>query len=83
MAIRKLQIYLREDQYELVRRRATAGKSMAEVVREAIDAMFLPDDVAADSFVRHVMAPKPGSGRPYSAAEAKRALHRSPKGPGA
>jgi len=83
MAQRKLQIYLSDDQYNALKRKAVTGKSMAAVVRDMIEASNRLDDPGRDPFYAYVMAERPGSGRPYRAADAKRRLHAKPKGPGA
>jgi hypothetical protein len=83
MAQRKLQIYLSDDQYNALKRKAVTGKSMAAVVRDMIEASNRLDDPSRDPFYAYVMAERPGSGRVYRAADAKRRLHATPKGPGA
>lgn len=80
MALRKLQIYLSDEQYNALKRKAVAGKSMAAVVREMIEAADRLHD--ADPFYRYALAERPGSGRPYRVADAKRRLRGAPKGPG-
>lgn len=76
MENRKLQLYVTEHQYQLLKRRAGAHGSIAAVVREMIDRSVVPSDADADAFVKHVEAAKEGSGRPYSAEEAKNDLYK-------
>ena len=76
MANRKVQLYLTEEQYRLVKQRAGERGSIAQVVRDLIDAAGRPDDPTRDPFYRHVMSEKPGSGRRYTAEGAKRDLYR-------
>jgi hypothetical protein len=79
MANRKVQLYLTEEQYRLVKQRAGERGSIAQVVRDLIDAAGRPDDVAADPFYRHVMTRRTGSGTRYNAERAKRGLYRRPR----
>jgi len=83
MAQRKLQVYLSDDQYNALKRKAVAGKSMAAVVRDMIEAADRLEDPGSDPFYTYVMAKRPGSGPAYRASLAKNRLHRAPKGPGA
>lgn len=76
MAMRKVQLYLTEDQYRFVKQRAGTSGSIAAVVRELIDEAGRPRDYSNDPFFRHVTDSKEGSGRSYSAELAKRQLHR-------
>jgi hypothetical protein len=79
MEMRKLQLYVTERQYRLLKQRAGRRRgSIASVVRELIDRSVLPTEVETDPFFRHVAAPKEGSGQPYEAQEAKRDLYRQP-----
>jgi hypothetical protein len=65
---------------EVSHKRFAAGRrSMAEVVRQLIDAGGRPSDPSSDSFFRHVLEDKAPSGEPYSAEEAKRELYRRPR----
>lgn len=75
--MRKLQLYVTEEQYRFVKQRAGEG-SMAQVVRDLIDAAALPADPRTDPFYRHLTEDRPGSGARYHAEEAKRELHRRP-----
>lgn len=77
METRKLQLYVTERQYRLLRQRAGQQGSIAGVVRDMIDQSTQPTEAQADPFFRHVAAPKEGSGQPYEAQAAKRDLHRS------
>jgi hypothetical protein len=76
MAQRKLQIYVTEEQYRLLKQRAGEKRSIAQTVRDLIDESMLPAAVEDDPFFRHVMEKKRGSGPRYSAEQAKRELHR-------
>lgn len=75
MARRKLQLYITEEQYQLLKQRAGRRGSLAQAVRDLIDASGGPRDVEGDSFYRHLMRPGPGSGKPYAAQDAKRELY--------
>jgi hypothetical protein len=75
---RKLQLYVTEHQYWLLRQRARKQGSIAAVVRGLIDRSLAPSDAEADLFFRHVAAAKEGSGDAYDAVEAKRDLYRRP-----
>ena len=77
METRKLQLYVTERQYRLLRQRAGQQGSIAGVVRDLIDRSAAPAEVETDPFFQHVAAPKDGSGQPYDAQEAKRDLYRS------
>lgn len=76
MATRKVQLYLSEEQYRFIKQRAGERGSLAAVVRELIDAAGRPQEPTADPFYRHLLSPKPGSGRRYAAEQAKRDLYR-------
>lgn len=76
METRKLQLYVTERQYRLLRQRASQRGSIAGVVRDLIDQSAMPADAEADPFFQHVVSPKDGSGQPYEAQEAKRDLYR-------
>lgn len=77
--MRKVQVYLTEEQYRLLRQRAGERGSIAQVVRDLVDGSAAPAEPDADPFFRHVFRPKNGSGRPYSAEKAKRDLYRRPR----
>jgi hypothetical protein len=77
METRKLQLYVTERQYRLLRQRAAQRGSIAGVVRDLIDQSAAPAEVETDPFFQHVAAPKDGSGQTYDAQEAKRDLYRS------
>jgi hypothetical protein len=77
MAMRKLQLYITEEQYQLLKQRAGERRSLAEVVRELIDERV--GDAQSDPFYRYLLAPKKGSGKPYRADAAKRELYRQPQ----
>jgi hypothetical protein len=79
MAQRKVQLYLTEEQYRLVKQRAGERGSIAQVVRDLIDAAGRPGDPKEDPFYRHLMGKRKGSGGPYSAERAKRDLYRRPR----
>jgi hypothetical protein len=79
MASHKLQLYVTEEQYRYLKRCAGDRRSMAEVVRQLIDAAGRPADPSSDSFLRYVLQDKAPSGEPYSAEEAKRELYRRPR----
>jgi hypothetical protein len=74
--MRKVQLYLTEEQYRLLRQRAGERGSVAQVVRDLIDAGFAAQSVEDDPFYQHLSAARPGSGKPYAAEEAKRDLYR-------
>lgn len=78
MSNRKVQIYLTEDQYRLLKQRAGQHGSIAQAVRDLIDRSTRPDDLESDPFYRHLISQKKGSGSRYSAEEAKKRLHRNP-----
>lgn len=75
--MRKLQLYVTDEQYRFVKQRAGEG-SMAQVVRDLIDAAALPEDPRQDPFYRHLAAEGEGSGTAYDADDAKRDLYRRP-----
>ena len=75
METRKLQLYVTERQYRLLKQRAGGQGSIAAVVRDLIDRSAVPTDLKADSFFGHVIKEKDGSGEPYDAHEAKRELY--------
>jgi hypothetical protein len=75
MAMRKVQLYLTEAQYRLLKQRAGKTGSIAQVVRDLVDGTGRPDDPQEDPFFKHVMAPKPASGDATPAGEAKRDLY--------
>jgi Tfp pilus assembly PilM family ATPase len=75
---RKLQLYLTESQYQLLKRWAGERGSLAGVVRDLIDQAATPMDAEADPFFQHVMSDKERGGQPYEAQEAKRALNQRP-----
>lgn len=77
METRKLQLYVTERQYRLLRQRAVQRGSIAGVVRDLIDQSAAPTEVETDPFYQHVAAPKDGSGQAYDAQEAKRDLYRN------
>jgi hypothetical protein len=76
MERRKLQLYVTDHQYRLLKQRAGERGSIAKVVRDLIDQASEPADPASDPFYRHVVSEKTGSGTPYSAEQAKRELYR-------
>ncbi len=78
METRKLQLYVTERQYRLLKQRSATHGSIAAVVRDLIDRSAMPADIEADAFFRHVVAEKNGSGEPYDAREAKRQLYQRP-----
>jgi hypothetical protein len=78
MENRKLQLYVTERQYRLLKQRAHAQGSIAAVVRDLIDQSAMPADLEADSFFRHVIRDKDGSGQRYDAQAAKRELYERP-----
>lgn len=79
MARRKVQLYLTEEQYRFVKQRAGERGSIAQVVRDLIEAAGRPEDPKADPFYEHLLAPKTGSGKRYEAESAKRDLYRRPR----
>lgn len=79
METRKLQLYVTERQYRLLRQRAGERGSIAKVVRDLIDQAETPADPEADPFYRHLMSEKSGSGAPYRAEDTKRELYRDPQ----
>ncbi len=74
--MRKVQLYLSEEQYRFLKQRAGERGSMAAAVRELIDGAGRPAALSADPFYRHIVAEKEGSGRRYDAQRAKRDLYR-------
>lgn len=78
METRKVQLYVTERQYRLLKQRADKRGSIAAVVRDLIDQSAIPADAEADPFFQHVIAEKEGSGEPYDAQEAKRDLYQRP-----
>ncbi len=74
--MRKVQLYLSEEQYRFLKQRAGERGSIAAAVRELIDTAERPADPSADDFYRHVVSSKRGSGRAYGAERAKRELYR-------
>ena len=76
MDTRKLQLYVTERQYRLLKQRAGEQGSIAAVVRDLIDRSSVPADAELDPFLQHVIAEKEGSGEPYDADDAKRDLYR-------
>lgn len=77
--MRKLQLYITEEQYRLLKQRAGELRSIAQVVRELIDKAETPNDPTEDPFYRHVSSRRTGSGRSYRAAEAKKELYERPR----
>lgn len=75
MAMRKVQLYLTEAQYRLLKQRAGKRGSIAQVVRDLVDGAGLPKQPDEDAFVRHVMRAKPGNGDNRPAEEVKRDLY--------
>ena len=75
MADRKVQLYLSEEQYRFLKQRAAERGSIAQVVRDLIEAAVRPEDAGEDPFYRHVVGAKDGSGRAYDAETAKRNLY--------
>ncbi len=78
METRKLQLYVTEDQYQLLKQRAGKHGSIAAVVRELIDRSYQPESTVADPFVEWVRAERQGSGDRSTAEQAKRDLYRKP-----
>lgn len=78
METRKLQLYVTEGQYRLVKQRAGERGTIAAVVRDLIDRSAVPADAEADPFFVHALAEKDGSGEPFDAVEAKRDLYQRP-----
>lgn len=77
--MRKMQLYLTEEQYRLLRQRAGEDGSMARVVRDLIDDATRPKEPTADPFYRRVLGPSEPSGSSYSGERAKRDLYRRPR----
>lgn len=77
--MRKLQLYVTDAQYRLLKQRATERGSIAQVVRDLIDDAGVPADPEVDLFYQHLMSEKPGSDTPYSAEDDKRELYRRPR----
>jgi hypothetical protein len=77
MEMRKLQLYVTQQQYRLLKQRAAERGSIAQVVRDLIDAAGAPADPELDPFYQHLMAEKEGSATAYSAEDAKRELYQS------
>jgi hypothetical protein len=78
MDSRKLQLYVTERQYRLLKQRAGSHGSIAAVVRDLIDRSAMPADLEDDPFFRHLIKEKDGSGERYDAQEAKRELYERP-----
>jgi hypothetical protein len=76
MAMRKVQLYLTEAQYRLLKQRAGKSGSIAQVVRDLVDGTGMPDDPSEDPFIKHVLSDKAPTGDSTSAEEAKRDLYR-------
>lgn len=79
MAMRKVQLYLSEAQYRLLKQRAGDQGSIAQVVRDLIDSAGLPDEPHDDAFFRHVMGVAEGTGDRTPAEQAKRDLYSRPR----
>lgn len=79
MAMRKVQLYLTEEQYRILKQRAGDRGSLAQVVREMVDASKRPTEPTKDPFFRHLMSKKTGSGPSFSAEQAKRDLYKQPR----
>lgn len=63
----RTQLYLDEDQYRWLKRRAGRGQSMAEVVRDLIDeARLRQHPPAQDPFIRYLFDDPPGESAPES-----------------
>lgn len=77
--MRKVQLYLTEEQYRLLKQRAGERGSIAQAVRELIDEAGRPADPTSDPFYRYLMARRKGRGPRYSAERAKRDLYRRPR----
>jgi hypothetical protein len=73
---RKVQLYLTQEQYLLLKQRAGEGGSIAQVVRDLIDTSSMPADPSNDPFYAHVVGRRGGSGRSYDAESAKRELRK-------
>ncbi len=76
--MRKLQLYVTEHQYRLLKQRAGERGSIAGVVRDLIDHAGVPAEPESDPFYRRMVEEKQGSGRSYRAEDAKRELYRRP-----
>jgi hypothetical protein len=79
MAMRKVQLYLSEEQYRLLKQRAESSGSIAQAVRILIDESTVPKDPTSDPFYRHVMSRKKRGGRSFDAEQAKRDLYKQPR----
>ncbi|MEO7817762.1 MAG: hypothetical protein ABIS18_01300 [Actinomycetota bacterium] len=77
--MRKVQIYLSEHQYRLLKQRAGDTGSIAAEVRQLIDGSTRPGDALQDPFYKHLMSKKKGSDKPYDAGQAKRDLYEHPR----
>lgn len=77
--MRKVQLYLSEEQYRLLKQRAGNEGSIAQVVRNLIDESTVPEDPVSDPFYRHVVSRKKRGGRPFDAGQAKRDLYQGPR----
>jgi hypothetical protein len=77
--MRKVQLYLTEEQYRFLKQRAASRTSLAEVVRQLVAEAIHPTRPESDPFFRHLMVKRAGSGRPYDAEQAKRDLYRKPR----
>lgn len=72
-------MYLTEAQYRLLKQRAGEKGSIAQVVRDLIDGVGIPDDPRSDPFYKRVLASSGSTGDVTPAEEAKRDLYTSPR----
>ena len=79
MAMRKIQLYLTEQQYQVLKQRAGDSGSIAGAVRDLVDASGAPADPHADPFFQFLTREKKPSGRAYNAGDAKRELYKRPR----
>jgi len=79
MAMRKVQLYLTDEQYRILKQRAGDRGSLAQVVREMIDTSTRPEEPKEDLFYRHLMSKKDGAGASFNAEQAKRDLYKRPR----
>jgi len=76
MAMRKIQLYLTEQQYQVLRQRAGDSGSIAAAVRDLVDASGAPADPQNDPFFQFLTREKEPSGKPFDAGDAKRELYK-------
>jgi len=79
MAKRKIQLYLTEEQYQVLKQRSGDSGSIAAAVRDLVDASGVPADPKSDPFFQYLTRKRKPSGTPYDAGDAKRELYERPR----